>query len=177
MRSDSPSLHNRLVNADNRLQTPMKHPGPALLERSLRTLDHLAERRGRAADLPGHLATGLAGEDAAFFYLRRNGFTVVARRWSSGDVPGDIDLVAWDGPMLCFIEVKTRTARDLKPAEASVDSNKKRILLRLARRYVRQLPQAAAPPVRFDVLSVYLVPGQPHEVVHFKAAFSLTPDF
>lgn len=148
----------------------------ALLERSLRTLDRLAERRGRASDLPGHLATGLAGEDAAFFYLRRKGYTVVARRWSSGDVPGDVDLIAWDVPMLCFIEVKTRTARDMKPAEASVDSNKRSILRRLARRYVRQLPQAEPPSIRFDVLSVYLVPGQPHEIAHFEAAFSLTPD-
>jgi len=148
----------------------------ALLERSLHALDQLAQRRGRSASLPEHLATGLAGEDAAFFYLRRKGFTVVARRWSSGDVPGDIDLIAWDGPMLCFIEVKTRTARDATPAESAVDSNKKRILRRLARRYVRQLPQQTAPPVRFDVLSVYLVPGHSQEFVHFKAAFSLTTD-
>src|ERR1700735_4004799 len=127
----------------------------ALLERSLDGLDRLAQRRGRSASLPAHLTTGLAGEDAALFYLRRKGYTVVARRWSSGDVPGDVDLIAWDGPMLCFIEVKTRTAHDLTPAETAVDEHKRNVLRRLARRYVRQLPQMTAPPVRFDVVSVY----------------------
>lgn len=146
----------------------------AFLERSLHALDRLAHRRGRTANLPAHLATGLAGEDAAFFYLRRKGYTIVARRWSSGDVPGDVDLIAWHGPMLCFIEVKTRTARDMNPAESAVDSQKRTILRRLARRYVRQLPQAAAPSTRFDVISVYLVPGQDREFMHFEAAFSLS---
>ncbi|MGA7106602.1 MAG: YraN family protein [Terracidiphilus sp.] len=142
-----------------------------LLERALVGLDRLAEKRGSTQQEPAHLATGLAGEDAAFFYLRRKGYTVVARRWSSGDVPGDVDLIAWQGPMLCFVEVKTRTARDSTPAESAVDGHKRAILRRLARRYVRQLPQAAMPSIRFDVLSVYLVPGQDAEFMHFEAAF------
>jgi putative endonuclease len=141
-----------------------------LLERALNGLDRVAQRRKGAAELPRHLSVGLEGEDAAFFYLRRKGYTVVARRWSSGEVPGDVDLIAWNGPMLCFAEVKTRTARDLTPAESAVDRQKRAILRRLARRYVRQLPHAA-PPVRFDVISVYLVPGEEREFVHFEALF------
>jgi putative endonuclease len=147
------------------------HLATALLERALVGLDRLAEQRGRTQQDPAHLATGLAGEDAAFFYLRRKGYTVVARRWSSGDVPGDVDLIAWQGPMLCFVEVKTRTARDRTPAESAVDGHKRAILRRLARRYMRQLPQAAMPSIRFDVLSVYLVPGHDAEFMHFEAAF------
>ena len=143
----------------------------ALLERSLDGLDRLAQRRGRSASLPAHLTTGLAGEDAALFYLRRKGYTVVARRWSSGDVPGDVDLIAWQGLMLCFIEVKTRTAHDMTPAESAVDEHKRNVLRRLARRYVRQLPQKTAPPVRFDVVSVYQVPGQKREFQHFEGSF------
>jgi putative endonuclease len=73
--------------------------------------------------------------------------------------------------MLCCVEVKTRTAHDLTPAEVAVDSHKRSILRRLARQYVRQLPQETAPPVRFDVLSVYLVPGQKKEFVHFESSF------
>ena len=118
----------------------------------------------------GICRSAFAGEDAAFFYLRRKGYTIVARRWSSGDVPGDVDLIAWDGPMLCFVEVKTRTAHDMTPAETAVDRQKRMILRRLARRYVRQLPQRA-PPMRFDVISVYLVPGEEREFVHFESAF------
>ena len=141
-----------------------------LLERSLAGLNQIARKRGRNA-MPAHLAIGIEGEDAVLFYLQRQGYTIVARRWSSGDVPGDVDLIAWDGPMLCFIEVKTRTAHDLTPAEVAVDEHKRNVLRRLARRYVRQLPQKTAPPVRFDVVSVYQVSGHPREFQHFEGSF------
>ena len=150
------------------------------LERTVTGLDRLAQFANRAhrgvagslaPGLPAHLTIGIEGEDAAYFHLRRKGYVVVARRWSSGSLQGDLDLIAWQGPMLCFIEVKTRTAHDATPAEAAVDSHKRNILRRLAREYVRQLPQQTAPPVRFDVISVYLVPGEEKEFVHFESAF------
>jgi putative endonuclease len=140
-------------------------------ERVLTGLASVARWRGGSDALPAHLVTGIDGEDAAFFYLRRKGYTVVARRWSSGKAPGDVDLIAWTGAMLCFIEVKTRTAHDASPAEIAVDSHKRTTLRRLARHYIRQLPQETAPPVRFDVLSVYLVPGEEKEFVHFEGSF------
>ncbi len=142
----------------------------ALLERGLAGLDRLAARRDGTA-LPAHLRIGISGEDAAFFYLRRKGYTVVARRWSAGNVPGDVDLIAWQGAMLCFIEVKTRTAHDMSPAEAAVDRHKQLVLRRLARAYMRHLPGSEPPQVRFDVISVYLVPGQKREFLHFENAF------
>jgi putative endonuclease len=140
-------------------------------ERVLAGLNRLARRTGHISGLPAHLVTGIDGEDAAFFHLRHKGYIVVARRWSSGNLPGDLDLIAWQGTMLCFIEVKTRTAHDLTPAEIAVDSHKRSTLRRLARQYVRQLPQETAPPVRFDVLSVYLVPGKEKEFQHFEGSF------
>jgi putative endonuclease len=144
--------------------------GAGWMEWVLARLGEISRRRGRI-DRAAHLETGIEGEDAALFYLRRKGYVVVARRWSSGERPGDIDLIAWQGPMLCFVEVKTRTARDLTPAEAAVDGHKRHVLRRLARQYMRQLPQEIPPPVRFDVISVYLVPGEEREFVHFEAAF------
>ena len=144
--------------------------GAGWLERTLAGLDAVARRRGRDS-VPAHLQTGIAGEDAALFFLRRKGYIVVARRWSSGDRPGDIDLIAWQGPMLCFVEVKTRTAQDMTPAEAAVDRLKRSTLRRLATQYLRQLTGSGRPPVRFDVISVYLVPGQERQFVHFENAF------
>ena len=140
------------------------------LEQTLAGLDRLAARRDRASALPAHL-TGIEGEEAAFLYLRRKGYTVVARRWSAGNVPGDLDLIAWQGPLLCFFEVKTRTAHDTTPAEAAVDAHKRNVLRRLARQYMRQLPGETVPKARFDVISVYLVPGQKQEITHFENAF------
>jgi putative endonuclease len=141
------------------------------LERWLAGLDWMVRRSGRAPTLPAHLITGMQGEDAAYFHLRRKGYIVVAQRWSPGHMPGDIDLIAWQGPLLCIIEVKTRTAHDATPAEVAVDYHKRAMLRRLTRQYVRRLPQPAAPQVRFDIISVYLVPGQKKEFMHFESAF------
>ncbi|MGC9224817.1 MAG: YraN family protein [Terracidiphilus sp.] len=141
------------------------------LERTLAGLDSIVERRGRAAAEPAHLLVGIKGEEAALFYLLGKGYTVVARRWSAGNLPGDLDLVAWQGPVLCFVEVKTRTARDRTPAEAAVDSHKRHMLRRLARRYLRQLPGGSGEQVRFDVVSVYIERGKALDFVHFEDAF------
>jgi putative endonuclease len=138
-------------------------------ERALAGLDWLDRRRG--SRMPPHLVLGMAGEDAAYFHLRRKGYTVVARRWSAGNLPGDIDLIALQGMLLCIVEVKTRSARDATPAEAAVDSHKRNTLRRLARSYVRQLPQDLLPQVRFDVMSVYLAPGKNREILHFENTF------
>jgi putative endonuclease len=142
------------------------------LERALAGLDSLAARRGRTLDLPAHLLTGIEGEEAAYFYLLRHGYTVVARRWSSGHQAGDLDMVAWQGHLLCFFEIKTRTARDLTPAETAIDMHKRNVLRRLARQYLRQLPGDSAPQARFDVISVYIEPDKAAELVHFENAFA-----
>ena len=119
---------------------------------------------------PAHLATGRRGELSAFFYLRRQGYIVVARGWRSGRLRGDLDLIAWHGDTLSFIEVKTRTTRDVATAEAAVDEDKRRTLRRLARSYMRQLPgkEIAA---RFDILSIYLEKEKAAEFELFRGAF------
>jgi putative endonuclease len=132
------------------------------------------QRRAPASKLPPHLITGLRGEQAALFYLRRLGFTIVAQRWTSPKVRGDIDFVAWDGPTLVVFEIKTRTARDFAAAETSVDENKKRQLRLMAQAWLRQLPREHRErvPVRFDLLSVYLLPAG-DEFEHFPDAFGM----
>ncbi|MEO6923348.1 MAG: YraN family protein, partial [Bryocella sp.] len=110
----------------------------------------LARRVHGRSKLPRHLITGIEGEDAAYFHLRRFGYTVVARRWRSEKLPSDLDLVAWDGDTLVFFEVKTRTARDMVTAGAAVDRHKERMLRRMASAYLRQFPERyrASIPVR-----------------------------
>lgn len=138
-----------------------------------RRLTHSGGRRGRAPK-PQHLVTGERGEDLAYFYLRQIGYTVVARRWHSARLRGDLDLVAWDGDTLVIFEVKTRTAHDLAPAEASVDAAKQRMLRRMALAYRRRLPEPWRDlvPLRFDVLSVYALPSGP-EFELIREAFPL----
>lgn len=143
----------------------------ACLSQVLKGLEWVARRRGRGNELPAHLTTGFEGEEEACIYLMRNGYRVTARRWTSGDVRGDLDLVAWKGALLCVVEVKTRTAHDLIPAHAVVDAHKRRVLRRLTRRYLEQIPQQTQPEVRFDVIGVYLIQGKQPEFEHFEAAF------
>ena len=116
------------------------------------------------APRPAHLLIGERGELEALFYLRRLGYVIVARRWRSPQLRGDLDLVAWEGDTLCFIEVKTRSARDRTPAALAVDQRKRRMLARMARAYLRTLPRsksatpAPKPLTRLDIVSVYLLP-------------------
>jgi putative endonuclease len=138
----------------------------------LRWMDVLSRRLGRSPGVPMHLATGLRGEREALFHLRKMGYTVVARRWKSTKLRGDVDLIGWHGEWLCFIEVKTRTARDMTPAESSVDRDKEEMLRRMARAYLKGFPEKIRReiPVRFDVVSVYLQPsGTEFEV--YRGAF------
>ncbi len=140
-------------------------------QRALKSL----QRHAPASKLPPHLLTGLRGEQAALFHLRRLGFTIVAERWTSPKIKGDIDLLAWDGPTLVVFEVKTRTARDFAAPETSVDKSKQRQLRLMAQAWLRQLPREHRDsiPVRFDLLSVYLLPsGDVFE--HFPNAFPRT---
>jgi len=133
----------------------------ALESRTYKAVRAFADRQSLK---PAHLLTGERGEDAAYFHLRALGYTVVARRWRTERLPGDLDLVAWDGPTLVIFEVKTRTApsreQAFAPAETSVDPHKQRVLRKMASAYLRQFPAPtrASMAVRFDILSVYQLP-------------------
>jgi putative endonuclease len=129
-------------------------------------------RAGRGTAVAPHLMTGLRGERAALFELRRRGVVVVARRWTSSRMRGDVDLIGWDGDLLCFIEVKTRTERDMAPAESAVDEDKRNMVRGLARAYLRTFPEAERKriPVRFDVVSVYAL-AEATEFEVFQGAF------
>jgi putative endonuclease len=139
----------------------------------LRRMDAWGRRLGRGSRMPEHLATGLRGEREALFHLRTLGYTVVARRWKSAKLRGDVDLIGWDGEWLCFIEVKTRTGRDaMSPAESAVDDDKQEMLRKMARAYLRGFPEKLRRevPVRFDIVSVYLQQGCAEFDV-YKSAF------
>jgi len=139
-----------------------------LTRMAIRTLDAIAPQRKKA----GHLATGEQGEEEAYFYLRRSGYVIVARNFRSPRRRGEIDLIGWEGDVLCFIEVKTRTSRAVMPAEAAVDEAKQRELVAVAREYLR--PLAGKPAARFDILSIYLDRGGcSPQITLFRNAFSM----
>lgn len=99
---------------------------------------------------------GRAGEEYAARYLRRLGFRIVARgvRYARGE----LDLVAWDGSTLVFVEVKTRiSGRRGLPSEA-VDQRKQRRMTRAAMLYLKQ-HRLLDHPCRFDVVAIVWPPS------------------
>ncbi len=136
-----------------------------LTQAALRALDWLAARTLPPEETPAHQRIGRRGEEDAYFYLRRRGYTIIARNYRSPHRRGELDLVGWDRDVLCVIEVKTRTARDFKPAEAAVDRHKQRELSLVARDFLRQMPPSCE--WRFDVLAVY------YELGHSRPSFEL----
>ena len=139
---------------------------------TLRVLDSLGAKRRSQKHLPVHQQVGRQGEEDAYFYLRKLGYIMVGRNYRSVARRGEIDLIGWDANVLCFIEVKTRTSYDVKPAEAAVDHAKRRELAGMARAYLRRLPEV---PWRFDVVSVYYesLPARPR-IELFKNAFQIS---
>ena len=124
-----------------------------LTHAAIRALDWVAEHTLPPEKAPAHQRTGRRGEEDAFLHLRKLGYTIVARNFRSPRCRGEIDLVGWDQDVLCFIEVKTRSSHDVKPAEAAVDRHKRREIAAVARQYLRGLPPSCQ--WRFDIVSVY----------------------
>jgi putative endonuclease len=106
---------------------------------------------------------GLRGEEFAAAYLEQLGYRLVAanfivpvgRNRNNAIVNAELDLVAYDGPVLCFVEVKTRASDWFAPPTANVDLRKQRQITRAARVYRRMFGLGNA-RYRFDVVSIVL---------------------
>ena len=122
----------------------------------LRLSDALRDS-GRKRSWPADQAAGRRGEDLAHRYLEGRGMTVVARNWQPSAGPGEIDLVAWEGDRLVFVEVKTRDSAEFGEPERAVDADKQLHLTRAARDYARRAG-VEWQQVRFDVVAVILSP-------------------
>jgi putative endonuclease len=125
----------------------------SIVKSALGALDWAAEQISPPSKSPAHQRVGQKGEEAAYFHLRKLGYIMIARNFRSPRCRGEIDLIGWDGDTLCFVEVKTRTTHDIKPAEAAVDRHKRRVSAAVVKDYLRRYPPSCQ--WRFDVVSVY----------------------
>ncbi len=111
------------------------------------------------------LTLGQLGEAYAAAYLEQLGYRLVAanftlpvgRNLRGVVVNGEIDIVAYEGETLCFIEVKTRASDWFAPPQVNVDLRKRRQVARAARAY-RRLIELQDQPYRYDVVTVVLPP-------------------
>ena len=106
---------------------------------------------------------GTLGESYAAAYLDQIGYRLVAanftlpvgRNLRGAIINAEIDLIAYDGDTLCFIEVKTRSSDWFAPPEVNVDLRKRRQITRAARVY-RQMLGIEKEPHRYDVVTVII---------------------
>lgn len=111
------------------------------------------------------IALGQRGEKLAAEYLEAVGYKLVAanftipvgRNLRGALIQTEVDLIAYEGATLCFIEVKTRTSDWFAAPEANVDLRKQRQVARAARAY-RRLFGLKGSQYRFDVVSVTIAP-------------------
>ncbi len=110
-------------------------------------------------------ARGRDGEDAAVAHLRGLGYVIVERNYRCR--LGELDVIARDGDVLCFVEIRTRARADRGSALETVGADKQRRIARVAAHYLAaRRPTASA--IRFDVVGI--TAGQ---LVLVKDAFRL----
>lgn len=119
-----------------------------------------------------HLDTGIWGEKQAERMLRKKGYRILGRRVKVG-TRDELDLVARDGKVLVFVEVKTRGGEAFGRPITAVDRQKRHVLSRAAVRYLQRL-RSRDVPFRFDVVEVIGSPETRHpDMRHIENAFPL----
>ncbi|MFA5119142.1 MAG: YraN family protein [Candidatus Omnitrophota bacterium] len=118
---------------------------------------------------------GRAGEEEAALFLTRNGYKILQKNYRIK--AGEIDIVASDGGVICFVEVKTRHSKKFGSPQEAVSELKKRKISRVAVCYLKEkclLHKKA----RFDVVSLLVEQGKEIQDIRvIKNAFELDERF
>ena len=104
------------------------------------------------------------GEDLAADYLQRKGYTIIERDWKSGK--RDLDIIAQDGNVIVFVEVKTRRNRLFGEPEESVDYHKLQNLQQAISHYVKF--KHIRQEIRFDIISIVGTVGTDPDIQHIQ---------
>jgi len=113
------------------------------------------------------LDIGRRGEERACRALTEAGYRVLERNLRLGR--DELDVVAMDGEVLCFVEVRTRESARFGRAEETVGARKRARIFRAARRYLVGV-RAPWPRCRFDVVAI-TGHGDEAEVTLIRGAF------
>ena len=124
---------------------------------------------------------GQIGEELAARFLRKSGYRLVASNFKTPvgrnqrglQVTGEIDLIALDADVLCFVEVKTRSSDDFASPLAAVTLRKQRQIIRTAKVY-RKIFRLQSISFRYDVVSIVLPKNARPKIELFKNYFNET---
>lgn len=111
---------------------------------------------------------GSKGETLARRFLEKSGYRIIERNFRTR--LGEIDLIAYDGMTLVFVEVKTRSDHSFGAPQEAVTRQKQQRIIRVAQYYLSSHKEDDR-PVRFDVVAV--TDSRPVRIELFKDAFSL----
>ena len=118
---------------------------------------------------------GQLGEELAARHLVKTGYRLVSanfkvpigRTTRGAQVTGEIDLIAFDEDILCFVEVKTRSSDEYSAPESAVNLRKQRQITRTAK-VCRKIFQLIDIKSRYDVVSIVLVKNARPKIELFK---------
>lgn len=111
---------------------------------------------------------GNRGEELAVNLLKEKKFEIIERNYRYGH--GEIDIIAKDGDIMVFIEVKTRKNLEFGPPEMSVTKNKQRQIRKIAGAYLIE-KNIKDVDCRLDVVAILLNKNLPPEINHIENAF------
>lgn len=111
---------------------------------------------------------GKEGEEIAAKYLAKNGFEILVRNYQYGH--GEIDIVAKDGGILVFVEVKTRRNLEFGEPEYAITKRKIQQIKKMAELYLfdKEIEEVDC---RFDVVAVVMNNPSNPQITHYKDAF------
>ena len=114
------------------------------------------------------LTFGRRSEILAIDYIRSLGYRIAISPYRTKG--GEVDVIAWDGDILVFIEVKAR--QNAEPPEDSVGYRKQQRIIRAAQAYLSRY-RLHDTPYRFDIVAVTVLPKSKPQFRHFRDAFNV----
>ncbi|MBI5510135.1 MAG: YraN family protein [Deltaproteobacteria bacterium] len=115
-------------------------------------------------------ARGSAAEELAASYLEDRGYRLIARNFRTAS--GEVDLIAFDGEVLCFIEVRSRHDELRGHPLETIDRKKIRRVVRAAEEYLKKVPHPW-PEMRFDAVGIVM--SAPPQITLVRDAFEALP--
>lgn len=117
---------------------------------------------------PDHLVLGKKGEDLAAQHLEQKGYTILERNYHFEHA--EVDIVAYFGFEIIFIEVKTRSSTKFGEPEDFVDKAKQKLVFKAAEAWIYERKMEGS-PMRFDVIAVKSQSETEFYITHFENAF------
>lgn len=114
-----------------------------------------------------HIKTGQQGEEIAANYLQSIGYQVLETNWRFSRA--EVDIIAKDGEILVFVEVKTRSSDYFGHPEESIDERKIALLSDAASVYMERIHHEWE--IRFDIISIIFHTKDDFRLKHFKDSF------